>query len=56
MPMNSDQLAMLKKGNICATTLPGLKDLGVTPTPLAGFILEMMARFRRGGRFAKVDA
>ena len=56
MPMNSDQLAMLKKGNICATTLPGLKDLGVTPTPLAGFIPEMMARFRRGGRFAKVDA
>ena len=56
MPMNSDQLAMLKKGNICAPGMPGLKDLGVTPTPLAGFIPEMMARFRRGGRFAKVDA
>jgi len=56
MPMNSDQLAMLKKGNICAAGMPGLKELGVTPTPLAGFIPEMMMRFRRGGRFAKAAA
>ena len=56
MPMNSDQLAMLKKGNICAPGMPGLKELGVTPTPLAGFIPEMMMRFRRGGRFAKASA
>ena len=56
MPMNSDQLAMLKKGNICAPGTPGLAALGVAATPLAGFIPEMMARFRRGGRFAKVDA
>ena len=56
MPMNSDQLAMLKKGNICAPGMPGLKDLGIAPTPLAGFIPEMMQRFRRGGRFAKAAA
>ncbi|WP_156254782.1 complex I NDUFA9 subunit family protein [Sandarakinorhabdus oryzae] len=53
MPMNSDQLAMLKKGNICAPGVPGLADLGVTPTPLSGFVPDMMLRFRRGGRFAK---
>lgn len=56
MPMNSDQLVMLKKGNICAPGIPGLKDLGVTPTPLTEFIPEMMLRFRRGGRFAKAEA
>ena len=53
MPMNSDQLAMLKQGNVCAAGMPGLTDLGVAPTPLAAFVPEMMARFRRGGRFAK---
>ena len=37
-------------------TYGGLAALGVAATPLAGFIPEMMARFRRGGRFAKVDA
>ena len=53
MPMNSDQLAMLKQGNICAAGMPGLAELGVAPTPLSGFVPEMMLRFRRGGRFAK---
>ena len=53
MPMNSDQLAMLKLGNICAPGMPDLKQLGITPTPLAAFVPEMMQRYRRGGRFAK---
>lgn len=58
MPMNSDQLAMLKLGNICSPGMPGLADLGITPTPLAAYLPAMMGRFRRGGRFAKpaVDA
>jgi NADH dehydrogenase len=53
MPMNSDQLAMLKLGNICAPGMPGLADLGIAPTPLAAFVPQMMERFRSGGRFAK---
>jgi uncharacterized protein YbjT (DUF2867 family) len=53
MPMNSDQLAMLKQGNICAADRPGLKDLGIMPTPLSAYLPDMMLRFRRGGRFAK---
>lgn len=56
LPMNSDQLAMLKLGNICAPGMPGLIDLGITPTPLAAFLPQMMARYRRGGRFAKAIA
>ncbi|WP_353217859.1 complex I NDUFA9 subunit family protein [Sandarakinorhabdus sp.] len=53
MPMNSDQLAMLKLGNICAAGMPGLAELGITPTPLAAFLPQMMERYRAGGRFAK---
>jgi NADH dehydrogenase len=54
MPMNSDQLAMLKLGNVCAPGMPGLADLGIVPTPLAAFVPQMMERFRPGGRFARV--
>jgi NADH dehydrogenase len=56
MPMNSDQLAMLKKGNIVAPGMPGLADLGITPTPLSAFVPQMMQRFRAGGRFAREAA
>lgn len=56
MPMNSDQLAMLKLGNVCAADMPGLSDLGITPTPLSAFLPQMMQRYRRGGRFAKAIA
>jgi NADH dehydrogenase len=53
MPMNSDQLAMLKLGNICAPGMPGLADLGITATPLSAFVPDMMLRYRSGGRFAR---
>jgi uncharacterized protein YbjT (DUF2867 family) len=56
MPMNSDQLAMLKLGNICAPDMPGLAALGITPTPLSAFVPQMMERFRSGGRFAKTGS
>lgn len=53
MPMNSDQLSMLKKGNIVGPGMPGLAELGVVPTPLSAFVPAMLERFRPGGRFAK---
>lgn len=56
LPMNSDQLAMLKLGNICAPGMPGLAELGIAPTPLSAFLPQMMARHRPGGRFAKAAA
>lgn len=56
MPMNSDQLAMLKLGNVCAPGMPGLAELGITPTPLSAYLPQMMERYRRGGRFAKPGA
>jgi NADH dehydrogenase len=50
-PMNSDQWAMLKGGNVPAGKLPGLKALGVTPKPLGLFLDKWMTRYRKHGRF-----
>jgi NADH dehydrogenase len=50
-PMNSDQWRMLKAGNVASGKLPGLKELGVSPHPLALFLDKWMVRYRRHGRF-----
>jgi NADH dehydrogenase len=50
-PMNSDQWAMLKAGNVASGTLPGIDQLGVTPRPLSLFLDKWMVRFRKHGRF-----
>jgi NADH dehydrogenase len=53
MPMTSDQLAMLGKDNVVTAGTPGLADLGITPTPLAAFVPQMLERYRSSGRFNK---
>lgn len=53
MPMTSDQLAMLQKDNVVAAGMPGLADLGVTPTPMSAFVPAMLERYRPSGRFHK---
>ena len=50
-PMNSDQWALLKAGNVPSGTLPGLKELGVTARPLGLFLDRWMTRYRKHGRF-----
>lgn len=56
-PMNSDQWTLLKAGNRPSGTLPGLKELGVTPRPLGLFLDRWMTRYRKHGRFgAKASA
>ena len=50
-PMNSDQWTLLKRGNVASGTLPGLKELGVTPRPLGLFLDRWMTRYRKHGRF-----
>ena len=50
-PMNPDQWRMLKAGNVASGKLPGLKELGVAPHPLALFLDKWMVRYRRHGRF-----
>jgi NADH dehydrogenase len=56
MPMTSDQLAMLGKDNVAGVGMPGLADLGVTPTPMAAFVPAMLERYRSSGRFNKIAA
>jgi uncharacterized protein YbjT (DUF2867 family) len=51
MPMTSDQLAMLRKDNVVAAGMPGLAELGVTPTPMEAFVPAMLERYRTSGRF-----
>jgi uncharacterized protein YbjT (DUF2867 family) len=51
MPMTSDQFAMLQKDNVVGADMPGLVDLGVTPTPMAAFVPAMLERYRSSGRF-----
>ena len=51
MPMTSDQLAMLQNDNIVGAGMPGLADLGLTPTPMAAFVPAMLERYRPSGRF-----
>lgn len=50
-PISSDQLALLRAGNVASGTLPGLKALGVTARPLGLFLDRWMVRFRKQGRF-----
>ena len=53
LPMTSDQFAMLQNDNVANPALPGLAELGVTPTPLSAFVPAMLERYRPGGRFSK---
>lgn len=50
-PMNSDQWAMLKQGNVASGSLPGCEALGVQPRPLGLFLDRWMTRYRKQGRF-----
>jgi NADH dehydrogenase len=50
-PINSDQWKLLKRGSVPSGTLPGLKQLGVTPRPLGLFLDRWMIRYRKHGRF-----
>ncbi|MXP26562.1 NAD(P)H-binding protein [Altererythrobacter indicus] len=55
-PMNKDQWTMLKDGSTASGTLPGIKELGVTPKPMSLFLNRWMTRYRRNGRFAMQPA
>lgn len=51
-PVTKDQLAMLKCDNVASAALPGLAELGVSPTPLSAVASAWLGRYRPGGRFA----
>ncbi|HTM96546.1 MAG TPA: SDR family NAD(P)-dependent oxidoreductase [Croceibacterium sp.] len=50
-PMTREQWALLKASKVADGALPGIKDLGVVPKPLALFLDRWMTRYRKHGRF-----
>ena len=48
--LTRDQIRMLACDNVAAGDAPGLKDLGLAPTPLEAVAPGYLARYRRGGR------
>ncbi|HVZ09874.1 complex I NDUFA9 subunit family protein [Rhodopila sp.] len=48
-PLTTDQLEMLSHDNVVAPGAPGLKDLGIVPTPIDLVTPGYLARFQPGG-------
>ena len=49
-PLTRDQLLLLAHDNVVSPDAAGLRDLGITPTPVDLVVPHYLARFRPGGR------
>ena len=50
-PITWDQWLMLQNDNVAAPGAPGLRDFGITPTPMAAVADSWLTSYRRHGRF-----
>jgi hypothetical protein len=48
-PLTRDQLLMLQRDNIVGPDMPGLKELGIVPTPVELVVPGYLRRFQPGG-------
>jgi NADH dehydrogenase len=48
-PLTQDQLLLLGRDNVAAAGMPGLQELGVTPTAVEAVVPGYLKRFRPGG-------
>jgi uncharacterized protein YbjT (DUF2867 family) len=48
-PLTRDQLVMLQRDNVASPDMPGLKELGIVPTPLELVVPLYLRRFQQGG-------
>lgn len=48
-PLTRDQVRMLRRDNVAAPGMPGLRELGLVPTALELALPTYLDRFRRGG-------
>ena len=48
-PFTRDQLLLLANDNIASTAMPGLAELGITPTPVELIVPSYLDRYRAGG-------
>jgi uncharacterized protein YbjT (DUF2867 family) len=51
-PLTSDQVTLLRSDNVANPKLPGLADLGITPTAVEAIVPTYLYRYRKGGQFA----
>lgn len=56
MQVSRDEIAMLSEGSVVSGQFPGLADLGIPLTPMAGIADDWLVRFRSGGRFSATAA
>ena len=48
-PLTADQIILLKRDNVPSGNLPGLAELGITPTSMEAILPSYLTRFREGG-------
>lgn len=48
-PITQDQVRLLRSDNVVSGDMPGLAELGITPTALDVILPTYLARYRRGG-------
>ena len=53
--LTMDQVEMLKVDNVASGELPGLDDLGVTPTALNAVLPRYLYRYRKAGRLPSTE-
>lgn len=51
--LTRDQVALLRRDNICSGEYPGLAELGVEPTAVEAVIPTYLYRYRTGGQFSE---
>ena len=50
--LTRDQVRLLRRDNVVAEGAPGLRELGIEPTPVEAIVPAYLEIYRRGGRFA----
>jgi len=55
-PVTADQVESLRSDNVVSGQLPGLIDLGITPTTLEAVLPSYLYSYRKGGQYADQDA
>jgi uncharacterized protein YbjT (DUF2867 family) len=53
--VTTDQVELLKSDNVANPDLPGLAELGISPTAVDAIVPTYLWRFRRGGQFAQPE-
>jgi len=53
-PLTRDQVELLRRDNVVDPNLPGLEQLGITPTAAEGIVGAYLYQFRKAGQFSTI--